>query len=82
MRAYAPVLLSCGIDQATFLHFLSSFDRARELMSVVTSHIEVLLPSSFPLTGILFIQVSALFNAMNAAAGLHFVPSIATQAVE
>ncbi|KAI9792651.1 MAG: hypothetical protein M1835_007712 [Candelina submexicana] len=28
VRAYAPVLSDCGIDQATFLDFLDSFDKA------------------------------------------------------
>lgn len=28
IRAYAPALLQCGIDQATFLHFLDSLNQA------------------------------------------------------
>ena len=31
VRAYAPVLLDCGIDQATFLDFLKSFHKASQV---------------------------------------------------
>ncbi|GAD94342.1 hypothetical protein SS1G_10457 [Paecilomyces variotii No. 5] len=41
IRAYAPDLAPCGIDQDTFLHFLHNFDRASEaspwLQAVYTS---------------------------------------------
>ena len=31
IRAYAPLLLDCGIDQATFMHFLKSFHQASKV---------------------------------------------------
>ena len=31
VRAYAPVLMDCGIDQATFLDFLKSFHKASKV---------------------------------------------------
>ena len=31
VRAYAPVLLDCGIDQATFLDFLKTFHKASQV---------------------------------------------------
>jgi len=31
VRAYAPVLMDCGIDQATFLDFLKSFHKASQV---------------------------------------------------
>ena len=43
VRAYAPVLSDCGIDQATFLDFLKSFHKA----SQVTFFLIALLCSDF-----------------------------------
>ena len=37
VRAYAPVLSDCGIDQATFLDFLSCFDQASEVGPRISS---------------------------------------------
>jgi hypothetical protein len=31
VRAYAPMLADCGIDQATFLEFLDDFDRSTKV---------------------------------------------------
>lgn len=78
VRAYAPVLSDCGIDQATFLDFLNSFERASEVC--LSASYRGSSPKSFMLMGIYLPQVSPIFHVMNAAAfGLGFVPSVAAQ---
>jgi hypothetical protein len=39
VRAYAPMLADCGIDQATFLEFLDDFDKSTQVWSFLLSPI-------------------------------------------
>ena len=56
IRAYAPVLSACGIDQALFLDFLETFDRASQaspwlsavnLASIGTMFVRIRSPVGF-----------------------------------
>lgn len=80
VRAYAPVLEAKGIDQATFLDFIDTFDRASQASPLIQA-INLAGFAAIPLAPPFSILVSvALKVAADAAAELHarsrLVPSL------
>ena len=75
VRAYAPVLLDCGIDQVTFLDFLKAFHKASQVHLILAT---LFIRNSKSVTDNM--QASPVYTVINLAAfGAGFVPEVAAQ---